>query len=159
MSDLQCPATLLVVPVDTLGEGWRGEVAGLAERLRDRRVAAVYGGTTAPAVAVSAALADGLGLPSHPLAEPPSPPSGPADGTAVARCRIALEGLADLHRGETVLVVEDGHVLESALTPLVGRGPGAGRERTPYRPVTLEVDGDGWRLVDRPGPGGGGLSR
>jgi len=156
MSDLQCPATFLVVPVDTLGEGWRAEVAGLAERLRDRRVAAVYGGTRAPAVAVSAALAGGLGVPSHPLAEAPG---AAADGTAVARWRAALEGLADLHRGETVLVVGDGQVLEPALTPLVRRGLGAGPGRTPYRPVTLEVDGDGWRLVDRPGPGGPGLSR
>jgi hypothetical protein len=159
MSDLQCPATFVVVPVDTLGEGWRGEVAALAGRLWDRRVAAVYGATTAPAVAVSAALADGLGLPSHPLAEPPSPPSGPADGTAVARCRIALEGLADLHRGETVLVVADRQVLEPALAALVRRGLGAGQGPASYRAVTLEVDGDGWRLVDRSGSGGHGLSR
>jgi hypothetical protein len=159
MSDLQCPATFLVVPVDTLGEGWRGEVAGLAERLRDRRVAAVYGGTTAPAVAVSAALADSLGVPSHTLTEPPTPPGGPSDGTAVARCRAALEELADLHRGEAVLVVDDSQVLEPALTPLVRRGLGAGPRRAPYRPVALEVDGDGWRLVDRTGPGGRDLSR
>jgi probable phosphoglycerate mutase len=163
MSDLQCPATFLVVPVDTLGEGWRGAVAGLAERLRDRRVAAVYGGTTAPAVAVSAALADGLGVPSHRLAQRPTPPGDPADGhtdgSAVARWRAALQELADLHRGETVLVVDDGRVLEPALTPLVGRGPGAGLRPASYRPVTVEVDGDGWRLVDRPGPGGRGLSR
>ena len=157
MSDLQCPATLLVVRVDTLGEGWRGEVAGLAERLRDRRVAAVYAGVTAPAVAVSAALADGLGLPSQPLAEPPTR-GGPADGLAVARCRAALEELADRHRGETVLVVDDGQVLEPALAPLVRHGSGAG-PTPPYRPVALEVDGDGWRLVDAPGPGGRGLSR
>ena len=143
----------------TLDEGWRAEVAGLAERLRDRRVAAVYGGTTAPAVAVSAALADGLGVPSHTLAEPTTPQGGPADGTAVVRCRAALEELADLHRGETVLVVDDGRVLEPAWTALVRRGLGAGRTPPPYRPVTLEVDGDGWRLVDRPGPGGRGLSR
>ena len=157
MSDLQCPATFLVVRVHTLGKGWRGQVAGLTERLRDSRVAAVYAGTTAPAVAVSAALADGLGVPSHPLAAPPTP-GVPGDGTAVARCRTALEELADLHRGETVLVVDDGQVLEPALAPLVGRGPGAG-PTPPYRPVALEVDGDGWRLVDRPGVGGGGLSR
>ncbi len=158
MSDLQCPATFLVVRVDRLGEGWRGQVAGLAEQLRDRRLAAVYGGTTAPAVAVSAALADGLGVPSHTLA-PPTPPGGPADRAAVGRYRAALEELADLHRGETVLVVDDGQVLEPALTPLVPRGLGAGPGRTSYRPVSLEVDGDGWRLVDRPGPGGRALSR
>jgi hypothetical protein len=158
MSDLQCPATFLVVRVDTLGEGWSGEVAGLAERLRDRRVAVVYGGTTASALAVSAALADGLGVPSHTLA-PPTPPGGPADRAAVGRYRAALEELADLHRGETVLVVDDGQVLEPAVTPLVRRGLGEGPPRPPYRPVTLEVDGDGWRLVDRPGPGGRGLSR
>ena len=159
MSDLQCPATFLVLRVDTLGEGWRGEVAGLAEQLRDRRVAAVYGGATAPAVAVSAEVADGLGLPPHPLTEPPTPLGGPSDGTAVARCRAALEALADLHRGETVLVVDDGQVLQPAWAPLAGRGLGAGPGRTPYQPVTLEVDGDGWRLVDRPGPVGRGLSR
>ena len=159
MSDLQCPATFLVVRVDTLGEGWSGEVAGLADRLRDRRVAAVYGGTTASALAVSAALADGLGVPSHALAVPPTPPGGPADGAAVVRYRAALEELADLHRGETVLVVDDGQVLEPALTPLVRSGLAADPPRSPYRPVTLEVDGDGWRRVDRPGPGGRGLSR
>jgi len=152
MSDLQCPATFLVLRVDTLGEGWRGEVAGLAERLRDRRVAAVYGGAAVPAVAPSAALADGLGVPSHRLAESPTP-DGPSDGTATARCRAELEALADVHRGEAVLVVDDGQVLGPALAPLVGRGLGAGPGRTPYRPVAVEVDGDGWRLVDGAGQG------
>ena len=159
MSDLQCPATFLVVGVNTLGEGWHGEVAGLAERLRDRRVAAVYGGTAAPAAAVAAALAGGLGLPSHTLAEPPTPPGDRPDGAAAVRCRAGLEELADLHRGETVLVVDDSQVLEPALAPLLRGGPGAGPGRTPYRPLTLELDGDGWRLVDRPGPGKNDLSR
>src|SRR6185312_10694488 len=87
MSDLQCPATFLVVGVNTLGEGWHGEVAGLAERLRDRRVAAVYGRTAAPAAAVAAALAGGLGLPSHTLAEPPTPPGDRPDGAAPGPAR------------------------------------------------------------------------
>jgi Histidine phosphatase superfamily (branch 1) len=156
MSDLQCPATFLVVRVgDTPGEGWRREVAELVERLRDRRVAAVYGGRTAQADAVAAGLADGLGLAARRLGALPTSPAEAADGsvaapTAAVRCRRVLEDLADLHRGETVLVVDDGQVLDRALEPLARRAAGEAPTRpalTPYQLVTLQVDGDGWRLV------------
>jgi len=53
--------------------------------------------------------------------------------------RVALEAVADLHRGETVVVVTD-----ADLAQLPGR-PGA--------PVLVEIDADGWRTqpVSRPG--------
>jgi broad specificity phosphatase PhoE len=82
-----------------------------------------------------------------------------------ARVRDVLDGLADLHRGETLLVVGHGGTMLAALVGLagpVGRvglsghvGPGgadpvprSGDFRIEYCDrFTLEGDGDGWRLV------------
>ena len=72
----------------------------------------------------------------------------------VARHRAALEALADLHRGETVLVVDDGQVLDRRWRRCVRREPGtAPGALSPYRLVTLQVDGDGWRLARPARPG------
>jgi probable phosphoglycerate mutase len=163
MSDLQCPATFLLVSCADSGPGETGrrQVAELVDRLRDRRVAAVYSGGTAPGVAAAALLGESLGVAARTVGGLQPLPVGPGDGdvpvpTAVARYRTALEDLADLHRGETVLLVDDGEVLSVALWPLDRRVRGevaVPRGLSPYRPVTLQVDGDGWRLLD--GPGGG----
>ena len=68
---------------------------------------------------------------------------------ASTRHRAALDALADLHRGETVLVVTDVSVL-TALWPGT-RSPDGEGALSPYRLVTVQVDGDGWRLLGRPG--------
>lgn len=116
MSDLQCPARFLVLSAPD---------GSLADSLRHERVAAVYDGPPAAAAdgegerEGAAALAAALGLPlramEHRLlaADVVTRQPGALD---------ALRDLADLHRGETVVVA----------------GEGAAGQR-----VDVAVDGDG----------------
>jgi hypothetical protein len=117
VSDLQCPARFVLLDV-ALTE--LDEVAAL----RDERPAAlcveqVVGRAAAERVAAS------LGLPARDW------PAG--DGTPHPE---ALATLADLHRGETV-VVAGSEALLAACAP--GTTPGT-------RLVTLQVDADGTRI-------------
>lgn len=118
VSDLQCPATLLV-----LGrEGWPGHLP-IPE---DRNVAVVY--CPADDIEAGADLADRLDAalrPVHDLTAPAAddPPSVD-EGTDWTILHEALRSIADLHRGETVVVI----------TP-TGE---AGRE--------LRIDADGWAV-------------
>ena len=150
MSDLQCAATLLLTDA--------GGSPALGASLVDRRLAAVYASAAPDAVrtAEDVAAVTGVGVS---VSEDLREPGAESGGEVRARVARELGAIADLHRGETVLVVDDSQVLEPALAPLLRGGPGAGPGRTPYRPLTLELDGDGWRLVDRPGPGENDLSR
>lgn len=118
MSDLQCPAHLVLLATPGPSD---------AESLRHDRVAAVY---DAPPGSGAAALAGALGLPvqemarslviAEVLAEAPEP-------------MTTLAGLADLHRGETVVVVAEG---------------------LPGQRVDVTVDGDGVAVRDiSPGAG------
>lgn len=89
MSDLQCAATLLVVPSD--------RAQGLVPQLDGTRVAHVWASTAEPASGAGAAiaLALGVGLTTRPgLTD--------LDGSTPA-----LGEIADEHRGETVVVVVD----------------------------------------------------
>lgn len=107
MSDLQCPARFLILSEPN---------PSLADVLRHERVAAVYDG---PPGSGAAALGDALALPvqvmtrrltlADVLAEDPD---------AVGD----LRDLADLHRGETVVVVAEG---------------------VPGQRVDVSIDGDG----------------
>jgi hypothetical protein len=118
MSDLQCPATFLV-----LAPGSEERVSS-TRRLGDARIAAVYAGSTADATA--ARVADQVGLTVIRREEPQGAayPSGLAD-------------LADLHRGETVVVVLPAPTV-AALARETGllRPGGAGLE--------VLMDADGW---------------
>ncbi len=98
MSDLQCPATLLV-----LGRaGWPSRL----ELPQDRNIAAVY--CPADEIDAAARLADELDVALRPvqdliLAQGEAESLDEGDGwTAV---HAALRGIADLHRGETVVVL------------------------------------------------------
>lgn len=116
MSDLQCPARFLVLAVTS-----PGEAAATAEGLRHERVAAVYDG---PPGTGAAPLGPALGLPSQALAEELRLDDVLAhEVDALA----ALSDLADLHRGETVVVT--------------GRG-------RPGQRVDVSVDGDGVSVVE-----------
>lgn len=115
MSDLQCPARFVLLSAPDVAT---------AERLRFERVAAVYDGPPGSAEQLGATL----GLPVQALARPL------AIDDVLAREPAALaelSGLADLHRGETVVVTA------------VGR---------PGRRVDVAVDGDGI-LVEEVSPG------
>lgn len=59
------------------------------------------------------------------------PPGGPADCTW-------LDGIADRHRGEAVIVVAPVEVITSWLL-------GAGRHVKPADVLSFEIDSDGWR--------------
>lgn len=112
MSDLQCPATFLVTgPAATEA----------AARLAGTRLAAAY--AVPEGLAVAAAAAAGLPVASLEL-----------DGTSYA---AVLEDLADVHRGETVLVVLPEHAVET----LAG-----GAATGPDGVLQVAVDGDGWSV-------------
>jgi 2,3-bisphosphoglycerate-dependent phosphoglycerate mutase len=175
MSDLQCPATLILVgwgpvprepdgvePVPREAHGELPRLAELADELRTRRIAAVFSGRDASTLVTAQALALRLGVVHRsidglePLPAGPAgaavPSAGPVDADATgARHRAALDALADLHRGETVLVVTDARVL-TTLWPATPR-PHGEDALSPYRLVTVQVDGDGWRLLGPPGGG------
>lgn len=110
MSDLQCPARFLVVAVSTPGEV-------LVESLRHERVAAVYDVLPHADAAREAAAAWGL-----PLQAIPRRPSVEDVLSRDPGTLALLEDLADLHRGENVVVAAEG---------------AAGRR------VDVSVDGDG----------------
>lgn len=110
MSDLQCAATLLITGAEGV------DADRLADTLRPHHVAAVYASPLADAERVAAVVARRLGVSRHAL---------PAGG----RGAETVEGVADLHRGETVLVVADGEQV-----------PGVPDEGL----AEVLVDGDGW---------------
>lgn len=99
MSDLQCAATLLLVP--------RSETKGLAVALSGARVVHVWSAPTEAARRAAGALAADLGVGISAHAELHGPTGLDA----------ALADIADQHRGETaVVVVDDGEaILEIAI--------------------------------------------
>ncbi|HEV7172134.1 hypothetical protein [Pedococcus sp.] len=84
MSDLHCPATVLLVGPD--------QDARAVSRFRNRRVAAVYADSAPASVSTARRIADVLGVGTPPLQAATATPE-------------ALRALGDQHRGETVLVV------------------------------------------------------
>ena len=200
MSDLQCPATLLVarhgdaeyalagVLSDDGGRmtvRGREQVRHLAGQIRARRIAAVYSSRMAPAVESAELAASELGL-QHvvveglqefsvgDLAEVSSPDEqtqkvfeawllgdldaacpGAEDGhLVVSRFTKALGEIADLHRGETVLVFSHGGAMGLVLprVSVNGRNNLATARPLPNCvPAEVEIDGDGWRLISWPG--------
>jgi hypothetical protein len=116
--NLMCPARLIVLP------------AGAGAELAGRRVARIY---ASPAAAEAAELMGnllGAGVSVVPELQEVAEESEP---DAVRRSEVALEGIADQHRGETVVVIAPGLALGIAL----GSGP-----------VELEHDGTGWAVID-----------
>lgn len=115
MSDLQCPVTVLLVASAAVPP------EALAEELSHARVSSVYGGPQEASYVERCATA--LGCPG--AVEPA------LDGGHI---RPALDDIADVHRGETVVVVAS----SEALRPFAGTGPAT---------TTLRLigDADGWR--------------
>lgn len=200
MSDLQCPATLLIArhgdaayAVDGVlsdDGGWltdlgRAEVIELAETLRSRRIAAVYssrmeravesGKVAATELGVQPFVVDGLQefsvgeLDGVSYQDPRAQQvfdawlrgdldaacPGAEDGHAVVkRFAKALEEIADLHRGETVLVFTHGGAMSLTIPRLsvnVRNDLAAQRFLPNCLPAEVEVDGDGWRILSWPG--------
>jgi hypothetical protein len=127
VSDLQCAATFVFV-----ASGEETRVDALVADLRFRRVAMVYAGAGAKRTA--RVMADHLGV------QVSSKPG--LDERAV------LEGIADEHRGETLLVVADAAPLATVLPTLVPGLPASYRHGLIAGDVVeMRVDADGW-VVD-----------
>ena len=148
MSDLQCAATLLLTDA---GDGLtpagceRARTLGLS--LIDRRIAAVYTSPLPGAVRTAeiVAAATGAGVAVRDDLRVPLDESG-----TDVRARVAseLSALADLHRGETVLVVSHTGTLQTGVPPLVGRGDEYAAAHPVPSGAVVEVaaDADGWVL-------------
>jgi 2,3-bisphosphoglycerate-dependent phosphoglycerate mutase len=199
MSDLQCPATLLIArhgnaeyaeDVRSDDGGWltdlgRAQVSELVETLRSRRIAAVYSSRMKRAVESGELAATELGV--KPLAVDglhefsvgelagvsyldPSAQRvfdawlhgdldaacpGAEDGhVVVKRFRKALQEIADIHRGETVLVFSHGGAMSLTIPRLsvnVRNDLAAQRFLPGCAAAEVEVDADGWRIVSWPG--------
>ena len=204
MSDLQCPATVLVVrhgqsegnvgrrlsaavPGGPLTERGREQAAQLARTLLERRVAAVYASPLRRAQETAQVIAEHVGVPrvhtldgvrefglgDHEGREDDEAwarvdavfdawldgdlaaavPGGESGEVVVRRVHDALGELADLHRGETVVVVSHGGAMSLALPRLADNVPDD-RARESGVPncgvVELSVDGDGWRMLSWP---------
>jgi hypothetical protein len=138
VSDLHCPATLLLAPYDEGAERSEEGTRQLTRRAAADRVSRVYGGTSTPAVQTTRLLADGVGATAEQRLELDS-----QDDVAGE-----LHAIADLHRGETVLVVLPGSTVESALEALVGRRARLREGVSMQYGSVVEVSGDadGWAL-------------
>ncbi len=150
MSDLYCPATLVCAcPAED-----RDQAQALADALRGRRIAAVYSSDTSPAVRTAEIVAASLEVattacPSLRRAAVGSEVAPESDADVFERHRSQLEEIADLHRGETVLVLGDRTALSlvlpglaSNLTPRWAEDHALGDAET----VELDGDADGWLL-------------
>jgi len=111
VSDLQCPARFLLLADPD---------ASTAATLAHERAAAVYDGGGSGAQA----LAEALGVPARGLEQPLTIAGVLARDAGALR---VLDDLADLHRGETVVVTAQG---------------------SPGRRVEVAVDGDGQTVAE-----------
>jgi len=147
---LHCAATFLIAHDDEQ----HGRLQSMAQGLRRERVAAVAVGSTGHLSESAARCAEVLDVPLRRLGGlTGGGPSDGAGGDLVAEFREALQELADLHRGETVLVLTEGRVISAAVPSLAGNlSTSYARERPlpAATPVRLEVGDDGWRCVDWP---------
>lgn len=142
---LHCPALIVVVALADEASVARAG-ARLVELLSEERIAAVYATDARVAEATAAGIADRLGLP---------PPSHTAGSSGAAH------DIADLHRGETVLLLDrapepgrDGWWAQAVGGSVTGPGahPGAAAPTADPRSglvdiVRLEVGDDGSRVL------------
>jgi hypothetical protein len=129
MSDLQCPATILLITRESIASS--GEPIVEAGHLSGVFVASAVAADPS-GLAAAARLADerALRLSTMPDA---------TDGASLAR---AIEDLADLHRGETIAVVATTDMIQNMLGDVSVRAD----------PITIAVDDAGWFVS----PGGRG---
>jgi hypothetical protein len=144
VSDLQCPATLLLAPYDERVEPSEAGTRQLTRRASADRVARIFGGISKAAVQTTHLVAVGTDVAAEQRAELDS------EADAVDE----LHAIADLYRGETVLIMLPVHTVESALEALVGRRASARVESSMQYGSVVEVagDADGWsvRIWDAP---------
>jgi probable phosphoglycerate mutase len=168
VSDLQCPCRIVVArhaeaEYETeSGDGaasltldGRAQARVLGESMRNRRVAAIVAGSTAPVVQTAEIVAAELAVPVGVRAGLDEARVGTETGAdVVLRVRDELRDLVDLYRGETVLVVTHGAVMSLALPFLVDNPPRNGSPEGVVEPcalVEIDCDADGWRCLSWPG--------
>lgn len=139
MSALQCPATLVLT--------CPGEPHEAAERLVERlaalRVSYVWHSDQPDAVRTAEILAArcGVGLASrHDLRERTD---GEPDVDVVERIRTSLAEIADLHPGESVLVITHPGALR-LVVPRVCRMDVPPQDITPGGSIEIEIDAEDW---------------
>lgn len=202
MSDLQCPATIIVARhgeaeyedsllVDRGGSltiRGRHQAKALGESLIDRAVSVVYSSGMARAVQTAEIVACTLGVTvrvrdalrefsvgdfgGQPFRTGPDDPLGlvwrdwevgdlsvgcpgaESGQDVVERMTGELETIADLHRGETVLIVSHGGAMWLTLPRLASNVADSfaspGHRMGFCQTVELAVDADGWALVSWP---------
>ena len=148
MSDLQCPATMLIAR-----HGDADQVRVLVEQVRPRRVAAVYSSRMDRAVESAELAASELGARSAAV-DGLQESSGELAVAVLKRFTKAIEEIADVHRGETVLVFTHSSVMSLVIPRVCVNVPNdLAAQYIPPRcaPAEVAVDADGWRLVSWPG--------
>lgn len=133
----------------------RDELVAMACALRTERVAVVVSGEVGRGAEGAELVAEVLDVPNKRLSGLNAvDPGGDADRQEViARFRDALEEIADLYRGETVVVITDGALMNVAIPALaqnLPRGYALDRRLPAATPVRLEVGDDGWRCAGWP---------
>jgi hypothetical protein len=127
MSDLQCPATVLLVPRDSCASGACARSFG-ARRLSGCFVDAAIAANPDELAAISR-LAEGSNCPVEIL-------GALNDGASLAQ---TLEQLSDLYRGETIALVTTAAVIRSL----------SGSARLPTEPIAVAIDSSGWVVTER----------
>jgi len=151
MADLQCAATFLIscpgeverdseVPDDAGGLTLRGRVQAreLGRVLRDAHLSMIYCSSMARAVQTAEIVAAEVGVPVR-----------VRDNLRESSAREELQGLLDLHRGETVLVVSLPGAITLVVPQLADNVPGdfaKARALGDCDVVVLAGDADGWVL-------------
>ncbi len=155
MSDLHCPARVFVARHGeaSYDEGERLTAAGeqqareLGERLRGERVARVHASSMPRAAETARIAAAVLGVSGRRSTTSWARWASRARTRSSDRISAALAGIADLYRGEAVLVVGHQAALGLALARLLPGAPAIGLD--PGEVVALEHDADGWVLRER----------
>jgi hypothetical protein len=125
MSDLQCPATVLLVPRELLASG------DCARAFASRRLSGFFVDPVVAADAQELAAISGLAHASNCSVEIMKEL---VDGASLTR---ALEELADVYRGETVAVVTTAKVIQTRLSFV----------DTPTEPIAIAIDSSGWSVT------------
>lgn len=153
MSDLHCPATLLLTCPGEAGGGSLTRVGleqarALGESLRHARLAVVYTSPSMQAVQTAEVVVAATGASLVVLEGLEATSVGETGGGIRTRVQAELETIADAHRGENVLVVSHRDALQATLPSLVGLAEDvvAVNHWGPCAVIEVAADADGWAV-------------
>lgn len=125
MSNLQCPAVVLLIAHERLAS------AQVSAALHGRHVARIFVTSALSADAKGAAILARLAV------QAACPLETLTDVTEAAGLRQAIDRLADLSRGETIVVVTADDLIQDLL----------GAANVSGAPIALSIDADGWTML------------